>query len=57
MWAVLRQTDEPDPEVMHFLGLYEEAAAGFDSDEFEHLLEQAARVPHALVSLVGVEPE
>ena len=57
MWAVLRQTDEPDPEVTDFLGLYEEAAAGFDSDEFEHLLEQAARLPHALVSLVGVEPE
>ena len=42
---------------MHFLGLYEEAAAGFDSDEFEHLLERAARLPHTPVSPVGVEPK
>jgi thiamine kinase-like enzyme len=41
-WAVLRQTDEPDPDVMRFLALYDEAAAEFDSDEFEQLLERAA---------------
>ena len=47
-WAVLRQSEEPDPEVMHFLGLYTEAAAEFDSDEFEQMLAQAAAVPQAL---------
>jgi thiamine kinase-like enzyme len=43
LWAVLRHNVAPDPELMAWgLGLYAEAAAEFDSDEFERLLEDAA---------------
>jgi thiamine kinase-like enzyme len=43
LWAVLRHNVAPDPELMAWgLGLYAEAAAEFDGDEFERLLEDAA---------------
>ena len=46
LWAVLRHNVDPDPELMAWgLGLYAEAAAEFDDDEFEHLLEYAATPP------------
>jgi thiamine kinase-like enzyme len=46
LWAVLRHNVTPDPELMAWgLGLYAEAAAEFDGDEFERLLEDAAAGP------------
>ena len=43
LWAVLRHNVAPDPDLMAWgRGLYAEAAAGFDADEFERLLEDAA---------------
>jgi thiamine kinase-like enzyme len=43
LWAVLRHNVAPDPELMRWgLELYAQAAAEFDSDEFDHLLEDAA---------------
>ncbi len=46
LWAVLRHNVNPNPELMAWgLGLYAEAAAEFDDDEFEHLLEYAATPP------------
>jgi thiamine kinase-like enzyme len=43
LWAVLRHNVAPNPELMAWgLGLYAEAAAEFDGDEFERLLEDAA---------------
>jgi thiamine kinase-like enzyme len=48
LWAVLRHNVAPDPELMAWgLGLYAEAAAEFDGDEFERLLEDAAAPPRA----------
>ncbi|MGB0097946.1 MAG: choline/ethanolamine kinase family protein [Solirubrobacteraceae bacterium] len=48
LWAVLRHNIAPDPELMAWgLGLYAEAAAEFDGDEFEYLLEDAASSPRA----------
>jgi thiamine kinase-like enzyme len=49
LWAVLRHHARPDPELMAWgLGLHEQAAAGFDSDEFERLLEEVAATPRVL---------
>ena len=46
LWAVLRHNVDPNPELMAWgLGLYAEAAAEFDDDEFEQLLEYAATPP------------
>jgi thiamine kinase-like enzyme len=48
LWAVLRHNVTPDPELMAWgLGLYSEAAAEFEGDEFEHLLGSAAAGPRA----------
>jgi thiamine kinase-like enzyme len=48
LWAVLRHNVAPDPELMTWgLGLFAEAAAEFDGDEFERLLEDAAAGPLA----------
>jgi hypothetical protein len=44
LWAALRHNAAPNPELMAWgLGLYAEAAAEFEDDEFERLLEDAAR--------------
>ena len=46
LWAVLRHNVAPDPDLMAWgRALYAEAAAEFDADEFEHLLEDAATPP------------
>ncbi len=46
LWAVLRHEVAPDPALMSWgLRLYSEAAAEFDGDEFERLLEDAAATP------------
>jgi hypothetical protein len=50
LWAVLRHNiapdPDPDPDLMAWgRGLYAEAAAEFDADEFERLLEDAAAPP------------
>ncbi len=43
LWAVIRHGEEADAELMDWgLGIYAEAAAEFESDEFEHLLELVA---------------
>jgi thiamine kinase-like enzyme len=48
LWAVLRHNFTPDPALMSWgLGLYAEAAAEFEDDEFERLLEEAAGAPVA----------
>jgi thiamine kinase-like enzyme len=45
LWAVLRHNVTPDPELMAWgLELYADATAEFESEEFERLLEDAARV-------------
>ena len=45
LWAVLRHNVTPDPELMAWgAGLYEEAAKEFEGDEFDRLLEDAARL-------------
>ncbi|MDQ6730489.1 MAG: phosphotransferase [Actinomycetota bacterium] len=47
LWAVLRHNVAPDPDLMAWgQGLYDEAAAEFDADEFERLPEDAAAPPH-----------
>jgi thiamine kinase-like enzyme len=49
LWAVLRNHVAPDPDLMAWaLGLYAEAVAEFESDEFEHLLEEVAATPRTL---------
>ena len=49
LWAVLRHNVTPDPELMTWgLGLYAEAAAEFDGEEFERLLEDVAAPPPAV---------
>jgi thiamine kinase-like enzyme len=49
LWAVLRDHAAPDPELLTWgLGLYFEAAAEFDSDQYERLLEEVAATPRAL---------
>jgi thiamine kinase-like enzyme len=49
LWAVLRHDAAPDPDLMAWgLGLYAEAAAGFEADELEQLLEEVAATPRAL---------
>jgi thiamine kinase-like enzyme len=49
LWAVLRHHTAPDPDLLAWgLGLYADAAAGFDSDDFERLLEDVAATPRAL---------
>ena len=48
LWAVLRHNVAPDPDLMAWgRGLYAEAAAEFDADEFERLLEDAAAPPRS----------
>jgi thiamine kinase-like enzyme len=48
LWAVLRHHVSPDPALMSWgLGLYTEAAAAFESDEFERLLDEVAATPRA----------
>jgi thiamine kinase-like enzyme len=49
LWAVLRHHATPDPDLMAWgLGLYAEAAAEFESDEYEHLLEEVTATPRPL---------
>jgi thiamine kinase-like enzyme len=49
LWAVLRHHAAPDADLVGWgLRLYTEAAAEFDSDDFEHLLEEVAATPRAL---------
>ena len=49
LWAVLRNHVAPDPDLMAWaLGLYAEAVAEFESDEFEPLLEEVAATPRTL---------
>ncbi len=48
LWAVLRHNVTPDPELMAWgLDLYAQAAAEFDGDEFERLLEGVGTPPRA----------
>jgi thiamine kinase-like enzyme len=49
LWAVLRHHVAPDPDLMAWgLSLYAEAAAEFDGDKFEYLLEEVASTTRAL---------
>jgi thiamine kinase-like enzyme len=49
LWAVLRDDAAPDPDLLTWgLGLYSEAAAEFDSDQYERLLDEVAATPRAL---------
>jgi thiamine kinase-like enzyme len=51
LWAVLRHNAAPDAELLAWgLGLYAEAAAEFDGDEFERLLEAASASPPVVSS-------
>ena len=49
LWAVLRNHVTPDPELKAWgLGLYTEATAAFDSNDFEQLLDDVDATPRAL---------
>jgi thiamine kinase-like enzyme len=48
LWAILRDHSSSDPDLISWgLGLYTEAAAAFESDEFEQLLDEVATTPLA----------
>jgi hypothetical protein len=54
LWAVLRHNAAPNPELKDWgLGLYAEAVAEFEGEEFERLLDAATAGPRSAPRLAA----